>query len=85
MTLYPFDRDVDPVGEDQPALEWRKKTILDAEELSKTILYLELESIEMKKQDVRNSRPLYSAKLCQLQFQIKINVNRLLPSPSLLM
>jgi hypothetical protein len=75
VTLYPFDRDADPLVEDQPVLKWSKKTIKDAEELPKTFLYVELESIETKKQDVRNSRPLSSAKLCQLQFQIKIRVN----------
>ncbi len=75
MTLYPFDRNADPLVEDQPVLKWNKKIIKDAEELPKTILYVELESIEMKKQDGRNSRSLSSAKLCQLQFQIKIRVN----------
>jgi hypothetical protein len=75
VTLYPFDRNADPLVEDQPVLKWSKKIIKDHEELPKTFLYVELESIEMKKQDGRNSRSLSSAKLCQLQFQIKIRVN----------
>ena len=78
MTLHSFDREVDTVGEGQAALEWRKKTIIDADGLSKTILFIELESIEMKKLDARSSRPLYSAKLCQLQFQIKMKVSSFL-------
>jgi hypothetical protein len=76
VTLYLCDRNLDPFGENQPALVWHKRTIIDAEEVLRTFSYVELESIELKKLDIRSSRPLYSAKLCQLQFQLKIKVNR---------
>lgn len=66
---------MDPTGEVQLALEWGKRPIIDAEQVLKTFSYVELESIELKKLDIRNSRPLYSTKLCQLQFQLKIRVN----------
>jgi hypothetical protein len=66
---------LDPLGEVQPALKWHKRAIIDAEEVLRTFSYVELESIELKKLDTRNLRPLYSAKLCQLQFQLKIKVN----------
>ncbi len=68
---------MDPHGEDQPVLKWCKRPIIDADEVLKIFYYVELESIEVKKLDIRNSRPLYSTKLCQLQFHLKIRVNRL--------
>ncbi len=75
MTLRPFDTNVDFFGDDQTALRWRKRPIIDANEALKSFLYVELESIELKKTDLRNLRPLYSAKLCLLDFYIKIRVD----------
>ncbi|CAF1180560.1 unnamed protein product [Adineta steineri] len=77
VRLYPFDRNLDTIGEEQLILDWHEKTIMDAEEQIKSVLFVELESIELKKLDMRNARPLYSAKLCQLQFQINIKINDL--------
>jgi hypothetical protein len=77
VILYPLDRSLDAVGENQPALEWRQRPIINAEEVLQSFHYVELESIELKKLDLRILRPLYSAKLCQLQFQFTIRVNRL--------
>ncbi len=76
MILRPFDRNLDLFGEDQSSIIWHKRPIVDANEVLKTFLYVELELIELKKTDLRSSRPLYSAKLCQLQFNIKIRVNQ---------
>jgi hypothetical protein len=75
VTLYPFDLDLDTFGERQEQLEWQKRAIIDAEETLRSFSYVELESIELTKLDIRNARPLYSAKLCQLEFQFKIRVN----------
>ncbi|CAF4453349.1 unnamed protein product, partial [Adineta steineri] len=77
VRLYPFDRNLDTIGEEQLILDWHEKTIMDAEEQIKSVLFVELESIELKKLDTRNARPLYSAKLCQLHFQINIKINDL--------
>ncbi|CAF1016842.1 unnamed protein product [Adineta steineri] len=77
VRLYPFDRNLDTIGEEQLILDWHEKTIMDAEEQIKSVLFVQLESIELKKLDTRNARPLYSAKLCQLHFQINIKINDL--------
>ncbi|UJR22443.1 hypothetical protein I4U23_025503 [Adineta vaga] len=72
VILYPFDRTVDSFGERQSALKWYTKPITDVENQIRMVLFAELDSISLQKLDIRNTRPLYSAKLCQLQFQIKV-------------
>ena len=75
MTLYSFDRQLDEEGEVQPVLEWKTRTITDANGLPKLFYYAELHSITLKKPNSHSSRPLYNSKLCQLEFQLKIKVN----------
>ncbi|CAF0767418.1 unnamed protein product [Adineta ricciae] len=72
VTLFPFDRKIDGFGESQPTLKWCKKEVTDAEDQKITFLYAELDSITLQKLDIRNTRPLYSAKLCQIQFRSRI-------------
>jgi hypothetical protein len=70
-----LDRQLDEEGEKQSVLEWKIRTIADANGLPKLFYYTELHSIKLTKPDFRSSRPLYSSKLCQLEFQLKIRVN----------
>lgn len=74
VKLRPFDRQVDEEGEDQPALSWQKRPIVDANGVTKYFSFVELKSIELRKLDLRNLRPLYRAQLCQLEFNVKIRV-----------
>ncbi len=70
-----MNRQLDEEGETQSALEWKTRTIVDAKGLPKLFYYAEVQSIKLTKSDLRSTRPLYSSKLCQLQFQLKIRVN----------
>ncbi len=70
-----MDRRPDEEGETELALEWKTRTVVDPQGLPKLFYYAELQSIRLTKLDLRSSRPLYSSKLCQLQFQLKIRVN----------
>ena len=74
VKLRPFDRHVDEEGEDQTALPWQKRPIVDASLVNKHFYFVELESIELRKLDIRNLRPLYRAQLCQLEFNVKFQV-----------
>ncbi|CAF3638850.1 unnamed protein product [Rotaria sp. Silwood1] len=72
VTLFPFDRKLDSFGEEQQALIWHKRRIIDPENVLRSFFYVELKTIELKKFDQPKSRPVYNAKICQLEFQIKI-------------
>ncbi|CAF1038285.1 unnamed protein product [Adineta ricciae] len=72
VTLFPFDRKIDGFGESQPTLKWCQREVTDANDQKITFLYAELDSIMLQKLDIRNTRPLYSAKLCQIQFHSRI-------------
>lgn len=75
VTLFPLDRMLDLTGEEQKELQWIQKRITDTDDNVNYFLYAELKSVELKKLDRQNSRPCYSAKMCQIQFQFKIRVN----------
>ena len=75
MTLYSLDRPLEDDGEVQSVLEWKKRTIVDAQGQIRPFYYAEIDSIDLRKPDLRNTRPFYSSKLCRLQFQLKIRVN----------
>lgn len=75
LTLLPFERSLDADGEPQVALQWCKKHVNDANREVKTVSYVRVESIQSKKIDSRGARPLYSARLCQLRFQINVQVS----------
>lgn len=75
VTLYSLDRQLDGEGEIQSELEWKTRTIIDAQDLPKLFYYAKIHFIKLTKQDLRSSRPLYTAKLYQLQFHLKIKVN----------
>jgi hypothetical protein len=75
VTLRPSDPNVDASGDDQTALVWRKRIVVDSNEAQRSFLYVELESIELKKTELRTSRPLYSTKLCRLDFYFTIRVD----------
>ncbi|CAF3646519.1 unnamed protein product [Rotaria sp. Silwood1] len=77
VTLFPFDRKLDSFGEEQQALIWHKRRIIDPENVLRSFFYVELKTIELKKFDQPKSRPVYNAKICQLEFQIKIRINEL--------
>ncbi|CAF3651828.1 unnamed protein product [Rotaria sp. Silwood1] len=72
VTLFPFDRKLDSFGEEQQALIWHKRRIIDPENVLRSFFYVELKTIELKKFDRPKSRPVYNANICQLEFQIKI-------------
>jgi hypothetical protein len=74
VTLHPCDSNIDAFGDAQQPLPWQKRLVVDADEVQKSFYYFELNSIELKKMDQRNLRPLYSAKLCQLNFYFNIQV-----------
>ncbi|CAF3745324.1 unnamed protein product [Rotaria sordida] len=76
VTLFPFDRNLNSFGEQQKALKWQKKQIIDSENILRSFFYIELESIELQL-DQSKLRPIYNAKICQLEFQIKIQINGL--------
>ncbi len=75
MTLYSLDHQLDDEGEIQSVLEWKRRSIIDAQGLIRSFYYAEVQSINITKTDLRNARPFYSSKLCRLQFQLKIRVN----------
>lgn len=75
IKLCPFNRNFDHIGEEQQPLQWRIRQIIDTEHTLRSFFYVELESIELKQLDKPNARPLYSARICQLEFQIKTKVN----------
>ncbi|CAF3978940.1 unnamed protein product [Rotaria sp. Silwood2] len=77
VTLFPFDRNLDLFGEEQPTLKWHKRQIIDPDNILRSFFYVELESIKLKKLDRPNSRPMYNGKMCQLEFKIKIRINEL--------
>ncbi|CAF1454995.1 unnamed protein product [Rotaria sp. Silwood1] len=77
VTLFPFDRKLDSFGEEQQALIWHKRRIIDPENVLRSFFYVELKTIELKKFDRPKSRPVYNANICQLEFQIKIRINEL--------
>lgn len=74
MTLFLLERELDTNGERQNQLDWKSRSITDADGNSTGFAYLDLESIDLKAIDQHNLRPLYSAKVCQLQFCIPIEV-----------
>ncbi len=75
MTLYSSDRQLEDDGEVQSVLEWKRRNIVDAQGLIRSFYYAEVQSINLTKLDLKNARPFYSSKLCQLQFHLKIRVN----------
>ena len=77
VTLFPFDRQIDPQGEEQASLEWQQRTVIDAHGISRSFFYADLQSIRLNKVDGRNARPLYSSKLCQIQYKLQVQVKRL--------
>ena len=78
VTLFSLDRQLEDEGEIQTALEWKRRSIIDAQGLIRSFYYADVRSLHLTKTDLRNARPFYSSKLCQLQFQLKIRVNLLI-------
>lgn len=74
ITLLPCDPNVDFKGEEQESLSWQKRHIIDPEHRIQSFLFAELQSIELKKMGQSNLRPLYSSKLCKINFEIEIKV-----------
>jgi len=71
-------RQLNEHGEIQSSLQWRKQPIIDEKGSTRLVYYAEIHSITLNKSDQRSTRPLNGSKLCQLQFQFKIQVNHCL-------
>lgn len=73
-TLYSLDPQADENGETQTALKWKRRSVSDDKGIQRSFYYAELHDIKLMKSELRASRPFYSAKVCQLHFQLNIRV-----------
>ncbi len=79
VTLFPQDRKIDPTGDIQASMEWKKQTVI-TNTGERIFWYAELnenDSIRLTKLNPKR-KPLYNGGLCNLDFQARFTVKFLI-------
>ena len=63
------------VEENQENLIWQNRDVVDATGKSRRFFFVETNCLRLNSGDARHSRPILSSKLCQLTFNIQVQVS----------